>query len=66
VIDDQKTTQWKTELRLKAKIQKGINIKYLTRKQGHLSIHKSKLVGRFHGDCYEGWYFTLKFDDDME
>jgi len=73
------------ELRLKAKIQKGINIKYLTRKQGYLTIHKSKLAGRFHGDyfevdglkltheefiqtisCYEGWHFTLKFDDDMD
>jgi hypothetical protein len=41
------------ELRLKGKIKKSINTRYLTREYGGLSIKKDKLAGRFLGDCFE-------------
>lgn len=41
------------ELRLKEKIKKGINIKYLTREYGSLLIRSNELVGRFLGDYFE-------------
>ena len=41
------------ELRLEEKIKKGVNVRYLIRDNGRLSIKSNKLGGRFLGDCFE-------------
>lgn len=41
------------ELRLKEKIKEGVNIKYLTREHGCLSIRTGTLKGRFLGEYFE-------------
>src|SRR5690554_3105020 len=41
------------ELRLKEKIKKRINIRYLTREYGGLSVRTGKLKGRFLGEYFE-------------
>lgn len=50
------------ELRLKEKIKRELNIKYLTREYGELSIRNNIMKGRFLGEHFEvdGYKLTLE------
>ncbi|MDZ4059319.1 MAG: hypothetical protein U1D64_04660 [Bacteroidales bacterium] len=60
ILSDFESNIEDAEHRLKEKVKKGVNKKYLEYSDGRYSIKGSKIKGRFLGDCFEidGLKFT--------